>query len=112
MTVDLRISGGSVVTPRGVEPADILVTDAIITGLVSPDAEIGEVARTVDASGKLVLPGMIDVHVHTREPGYEHKEDITTTTMQAAAGGVTTIFGMPSLNPPTTNLQRLEDVFR
>ena len=55
---------------------------------------------------------MIDVHVHTREPGYTHKEDITTATAQAAAGGVTTIFGIPNLYPPTTDLATLEDVFR
>jgi dihydroorotase (multifunctional complex type) len=67
-------------------------------------------ALVADAAGKLVLPGMIDVHVHTREPGYTHKEDIVTTTLQAAAGGVTTIFGMPNLNPPTTSMETLEDV--
>ena len=49
-------------------------------------------------------PGMVDVHVHTREPGYTHKEDITTTR-QAAAGGVTTIFGMPNLDPPTVDAE-------
>jgi dihydroorotase (multifunctional complex type) len=53
---------------------------------------------------------MIDVHVHTREPGYTHKEDILTTTQQAAAGGVTTIFGMPNLAPPTTTLETLNEV--
>jgi dihydroorotase len=50
------------------------------------------------------------VHVHTREPGYEHKEDILTTTEQAAVGGVTTIFGMPNLEPPTTTAKTLDEV--
>jgi dihydroorotase (multifunctional complex type) len=53
---------------------------------------------------------MIDVHVHTREPGYTHKEDITTCTRAAAAGGVTTIFGMPNLDPPTVTRRHLDDV--
>ena len=57
---------------------------------------------SVDATGKLVLPGMIDVHVHTREPGLRRtRKTSTPRPLQAAAGGVTTIFGMPNLNPPT-----------
>lgn len=111
MTIDLRISGGTVVTPSGPAAADVLVSDGRIAGIVGRDVEV-EAARTVDATGRLVLPGMVDVHVHTREPGYEHKDDILTTTRQAAAGGVTTIFGMPNLNPPTTDVETLADVFR
>lgn len=112
MTIDLRIAGGTAVTPCGVERADVLVQEGRILGLVSPGAEVGGARRTIDATGLHVLPGMVDVHVHTREPGYTHKEDIRTTTLQAAAGGVTTIFGMPNLEPPTTTLERLEDVIR
>ena len=112
MTIDRKIAGGSVVTPAGTVAADVLIRDGRIVGLVEPGVVADDAATTVlDATGKLVLPGMIDVHVHTREPGYTHKEDITTTTEQAAAGGVTTIFGMPNLDPPTTSLERLEDVF-
>ncbi|MGH2441561.1 MAG: dihydroorotase, partial [Chloroflexota bacterium] len=91
MTVDLRIAGGLSVTPRGTERADVLVSGSTIAGLVAPGTDVGEVRRTIDAIGLHVLPGMIDVHVHTREPGYTHKEDIESTTVQAAAGGVTTI---------------------
>ncbi|WP_283133328.1 dihydroorotase [Rhizohabitans arisaemae] len=109
MAVDLRISGGTVVTPAGSVQADVLVSDGKIAGLV--DSAVPTGGRVVDAAGKLVLPGMIDVHVHTREPGFTHKEDILTTSRQAAAGGVTTIFGMPNLNPPTTTMQSLEEVF-
>jgi dihydroorotase (multifunctional complex type) len=109
MSVDLRIFNGTVATPGGSDRADVLVRDGRIVGIVSPEAE-ATAARTVDATGKVVLPGMVDVHVHTREPGYTHKEDIETTTMQAAVGGVTTIFGMPNLEPPTTTTQTLDDV--
>lgn len=109
MRVDLRISGGTVATPAGVERVDVLVTDGRISGLVSPGLAV-PAEKTIDATGKVVVPGMVDVHVHTREPGYTHKEDITTTTEQAAVGGVTTIFGMPNLDPPTTTAQTLDEV--
>ncbi|OAN35122.1 dihydroorotase [Mycolicibacterium iranicum] len=110
MTIDLRVSGGTVVTPAGSVAADVLVEGGKIVGLVDRNLAI-DAARTVDVTGRMVLPGMIDVHVHTREPGFEHKEDIETTTRQAAVGGVTTVFGMPNLKPPTTNVETLTDVF-
>lgn len=110
MKADLRITGGMVVTNGKRLDADVLVAEGKIAALVSRDCVTDGVTRTVDATGQMVLPGMIDVHVHTREPGYTHKEDIETTSRQAAAGGVTTMFGMPNLNPPTTNAQALRDV--
>jgi dihydroorotase len=110
MSVDRRITGGTVVTPSGSVNADVLIAAGKVAALVSPELGLAADAPAIDATGKLVIPGMIDVHVHTREPGYEHKEDIETTTQQAAAGGVTTIFGMPNLNPPTTTLETLEQV--
>lgn len=110
MTIDLRISGGTVVTPGGITTADVLVDDGRIAGLVGRDVPV-ETVRTIDVTGRLVLPGMVDVHVHTREPGYEHKDDIYTTSLQAAAGGVTTMFGMPNLKPPTVDVPTLTDVF-
>jgi len=112
MAIDLQIAGGTVVTPAGTVAADVLVRDGKIAGLVGHGLEIGDVGKVVDATGKHVLPGMVDVHVHTREPGYTHKEDITTTTEQACAGGVTTIFGMPNLSPPTTTLETLKEVLK
>jgi dihydroorotase len=109
MTVDLRIAGGTVMTGGGSVDADVLVHDGKIVGLTARD--VGDnAARVLDATGQFVLPGMIDVHVHTREPGFEHKEDIVTTTQQAAVGGVTTIFGMPNLKPPTVDATTLRDV--
>src|SRR4051812_16144219 len=75
MSVDLRLTGGTVATPAGNVTADVLVDSEKIVGLVHKSVP-AEAERTVDVTGKLVLPGMIDVHVHTREPGFEHKEDI------------------------------------
>lgn len=110
MAIDLRVAGGDVMTPGGRRRADVLVRDGKIAGIVEPGLEVSDVGRTLDASGKLVLPGMVDPHVHTREPGFTHKEDITTTGLAAAAGGVTTIFGMPNLNPPTVTAELLDEV--
>jgi dihydroorotase len=110
MSVDLRIAGGEVMTPAGRRRADVLVDGEKIVGLVGPGLEVSDVGRTVDASGKLVLPGMVDPHVHTREPGFTHKEDIETCSRAAAAGGVTTIFGMPNLEPPTSSAALLDEV--
>ena len=110
MSIDLRIAGGTVFTPGGAIESDVLVADGRIAGLVSREVGASVDAPVADAAGKLVLPGMIDVHVHLREPGFEHKEDTTTATAAAAAGGVTTVFGMPNLNPPTTDAQTLRDV--
>lgn len=56
--------------------------------------------RVIDAAGKYILPGFIDLHVHLREPGFEYKEDIISGSMAAAAGGFTTICAMPNTNPP------------
>lgn len=111
MSVSRKITGGTVVTADGPLRADVLVGDGRIVGVVAPGVALAVDAPALDATGKLVLPGMIDVHVHTREPGYTHKEDIYTTTQQAAAGGVTTIFGMPNLDPPTTTRKALDEVF-
>jgi dihydroorotase len=111
MAISKKITGGTVVTASGSVSADVLVEGERIAGIVSPSVSAGIDVETIDATGKLVLPGMIDVHVHTREPGYEYKEDIYTTGLQAAAGGVTTIFGMPNLDPPTSTFEALEDVF-
>jgi dihydroorotase len=111
MSVDLRVSGGQVLLPGGAVTGDLLVDDGKVVGVVSNTVELSEVGTTVDATGKLVLPGMVDVHVHTREPGFEYKDDIYTTSLQAVAGGVTTMFGMPNLNPPTATAQTLREVF-
>lgn len=109
MSVDLVIANGTVITAGGRTNSDVLVSEGKVVEVRPSGSEV-EAAHTIDATGRLVMPGMVDVHVHTREPGYEHKEDITTCTQAAAAGGVTTIFGMPNLNPPTVTRKDLDDV--
>ncbi len=57
--------------------------------------------KTIDIDGNIVLPGLIDAHVHMRDPGFIYKEDFSTGTKAAAAGGFTTVIDMPNTKPPT-----------
>lgn len=99
----LLIKGGQVIDPaNGInEIMDILVEDGKITAvenkIESKDANV------IDATGKYVCPGFIDMHVHLREPGFEYKEDINTGSRAAAAGGFTTVCCMPNTNPVIDN---------
>lgn len=104
------VSNGRVFVDGGLRALDIIIDGEQIAGLVAPGSGPSD-ADSIDASGLVVIPGAVDVHVHTREPGYTHKEDITTATRAAAAGGYTTIFGMPNLDPPTMTLEDLNEVF-
>ena len=67
-----------------------------------------EAQEVLDADGLVLLPGLIDVHVHLREPGYEHKETIQTGTMAAAHGGFTTIMAMPNVIPYPDNVETMK----
>ena len=95
----LLIKGGRVVDPANDIDAvmDVMVEDGMIKAV-----EVNILDREgtiIDATGKLVCPGFIDMHVHLREPGYEYKEDIASGTRAAAVGGFTTVCCMPNTNP-------------
>ena len=98
--VDLVITGGTVVTHEGTFAGDIAIDKGVIVCVGLP-ATMPAAREVLDAKGMHVLPGAIDVHVHFREPGYTHKEDWETGTAAAAMGGVTTVFDMPNVDPPT-----------
>jgi allantoinase len=89
--------GGTVHTPEGPREVDVQIAGGVITAVGKDRAP--EDARTVDARGMYVLPGAIDVHVHSRDPGFPQKEDFGTLTAAAAAGGVTTVVDMPNTVP-------------
>jgi dihydroorotase len=106
-TADLVIAGGTVVTESAAFPASLAIAEGRIVA-IGEEGAMPAAAERLDAAGLHVLPGAIDVHVHLREPGYTHKEDWATGTAAAACGGVTTIFDMPNVNPPTATPAALE----
>ena len=95
------IRNGNVVLENSVEKKDILVENGKITRIADAIPANGE--KEIDASGKYVFPGFIDMHVHLREPGYEHKEDIESGTKAAVKGGFTQVCCMPNTDPVTDN---------
>lgn len=96
----MLIKGGTVVFKDGVKKADVLIENGKIS-------EIGENLKAdcaaIDASGKHVLPGLIDMHVHLREPGFEGKEDIESGSRAAVKGGFTQVCCMPNTDPVCDN---------
>ena len=107
---DLIVVNGTVVNHDGVWDGDIGIRDGKIAGLGAIGAQAG--AQVIDARGLHVLPGVIDSHVHFREPGAEHKEDLETGSRAAVMGGVTTVFEMPNTAPTTTTAEALADKLR
>jgi len=99
----LLIKGGRVIDPANDINAlmDVLISDGKI---IEMDESIPvEEGTVIDAAGKIVCPGFIDIHVHLREPGFEYKEDIASGTRAAAAGGFTTVCCMPNTDPVIDN---------
>ncbi len=95
------IRNGNVVLKDGVQKKDILVQDGKIVKIAERIQANGE--KEIDAQGLHVFPGLIDMHVHLREPGFEHKETIESGCMAAVKGGFTQICCMPNTNPVTDN---------
>ncbi len=110
IVMDIVIKGGRILDPS--QQLDRVMDILLVDGKVSQIAESidGDADRVVDASGLYVMPGLIDMHVHLREPGFEHKETIRTGSMAAAQGGFTTICPMPNTKPATDNPERVSFV--
>ena len=88
--------------------ATLGVTDGKITHIVDPEVTL-EATERLELGGQVVLPGLVDAHVHFREPGYTEKEGVETGTAAAAAGGVTTVVEMPNTVPPVLTVDRFEE---
>ncbi len=107
-TADLLLRGGVLVTPTGRVEGDVAIHGGRIVGIGV--GELPVTAReTIDLRGRWVLPGLIDTHAHLRQPGHEHKEDVEHGTRAAAAGGYTTVVGMPNVSPPTNTVERFRE---
>ena len=99
------IKNGHVIDPaNGVDlKLDVLVSDGKIAKLGKPGSISEKGTQAIDASGRLVVPGLIDMHVHLREPGFEYKETIATGAAAAKAGGFTSVCCMPNTSPVNDN---------
>ena len=108
----LLIQSGRVVDPKNGrdEIADILVRDGKIAAVGANLKESAD--RTIDATGLVVTPGLIDLHVHFREPGREDKETIETGSKAALAGGITSVVTMPNLSPVADNQTVIEFIIK
>jgi dihydroorotase len=99
-----------VVNEGQVQRASVLIENETIAGIFTTHAPQAD--TVIDAAGKWLLPGVIDDHVHFRDPGLTHKADMASESLAAAAGGVTTVFDMPNCVPQTVTPDALDDKFR
>jgi len=103
----IKISNAKIVNEGTIEQKDILIEGNRIAKIGS-DMEVSETTEVFDASGKYILPGLIDDQVHFREPGLTHKATIETESKAALAGGITSFLEMPNTSPQTTTLEQWE----
>ena len=112
----MLIRGGDLVDPvkESVEKRDILIEDGKISRILPPGRlkDTGSQMRIIDVSGKVVVPGLIDMHVHLREPGQEYKETIATGSLAGVAGGFTGLACMPNTEPVNDNSSVTEFILR
>lgn len=113
----LLISDAAIVTLSGLKNADILVQDGLISRIAYhddpnyalPSVPEGSATEVIDATGMLVFPGLVDCHVHFREPGLTHKATMASEAKAARSGGVTTVCEMPNTNPPTVTVAAFKE---
>ncbi|MFY9310003.1 MAG: amidohydrolase family protein, partial [Bacteroidia bacterium] len=97
----LHIKGGRIIDPANKrdEVADLWIVDGVVAARPAKPQDV----ETIDAAGLVVAPGLIDIHVHFREPGQSHKETIASGARAAAAGGFTSVVCMPNTSPVADN---------
>ena len=108
----ILITGGRVIDPANHVDmiADILLADGTVVKVGPAIKDTPD--RRIDASGKIVSPGLIDLHVHFREPGDEEEETIASGSAAAVAGGFTSVVCMPNTNPPIDEATGVEYIHR
>ena len=115
MNTELLIKNGRVIDPANNidKKCNVLIVDGNIAevGKVGPQVE-KSVQKVIDAADKLVVPGLIDIHVHFREPGDEEEETIASGSAAAVAAGFTSVVCMPNTNPPIENETDVEYIHR
>ncbi len=107
-TADLCLRNAKIPHRDRIIDANIIVNDGKVAE-VRMGPPLPPVDVKIDLRGKLLLPGIVDTHVHFRDPGLTSKEDFGTGSMAAAAGGVTTVCDMPNCDPPTDSLKRFRE---
>lgn len=108
--MNMLIKNGYVVTSDGIGKIDILTDGEKILSLAAQGAVPDTAAdKIIDAAGLYILPGIMDPHVHFRDPGHTYKEDFSTGSAAAAAGGITTVYDMPNNMPRTVGREELEE---
>lgn len=105
--MQIKIKGARIIDPGNLDAfKDIIIKDGLISDIIEPGADDSQNGlQVVDAQGKIVVPGLIDIHVHLREPGHEYKETIETGAKAAAKGGFTLVCSMPNTDPVNDNAQ-------
>jgi dihydroorotase len=101
------IKNGLIYTQKGFEKKDIQIIDDMIVK-VATSIPTGKESQVIDAAGKHIFPGFVDLHTHLRDPGQTYKEDIITGTRAAAKGGFTTVCAMPNTDPVVDNIATVE----
>jgi dihydroorotase len=108
MKVDLVVKNGWLVTPEATLRAGVAISGGKIVA-IARDEELPEGKEVIDVKGNHILPGLIDGHVHFRDPGLNHKEDFGTGSMAAACGGITCVIDMPNTKPPCANVAAVKE---
>ena len=103
--MSILLKNGTVCTGGALRVCDVLVENGIIAAIGENLTCDGEI---IDCTGKTVLPGLVDLHVHLREPGFTYKETVQSGTAAAAAGGYTTVCSMPNLKPVPDSVEHLQ----
>jgi len=107
MPVDVVIKNGTLVLPSGLWEGSLIIDEGKIIGIMKSGEPKAD--RTIDAAGRYVLPGMVDMHVHLRDPGNPERENFESGTRAAAAGGVTSVMDMPNTIPATVTVKAFEE---